>query len=146
MAKVNKNHATPTSLRGTLTPQEVRAAIHALCEKHDYNPFEELIKLAKGTQEIEIGGEIQILPLCSVEQKIHIAEALAPYLAPKLKNMEITGDVKQDYNITVRHFVVNGAHKESPYVSEGEMKRLMDVSLDEALKEAGDIEQPKNGN
>lgn len=95
--------------------------------------------MAKATQDLEVGDSIVTVPLCSVEQRIHIAEAIAPYLAPKLKNMEITGDVKQDYNINVKHFVIQEAFRESPYVSDGEMKRLMDASIDDALKDPGEI-------
>jgi hypothetical protein len=75
--------------RGRLTPAEVRAAINDICAKHNYNPFEELIKLAVATQNVKIGDEVKTINVCDVDQRISIAKELAPYLAPKLKTIEV---------------------------------------------------------
>jgi hypothetical protein len=96
--------ATSKSLRGNLTPAEVRNTIHQICAKHNYDPFEELVKLAVGTHNVSINGEMMELPLCDIEQRITIAKELAPYLAPKLKNIEVKQEMTGGFHITLKRF------------------------------------------
>lgn len=106
--------ATPTSLRGRLTPQEVRAKIHEICESNNYDPFEELIKLATETQEVEVNGHMHQIPVCDVDQRITIARELAQYMAPKLKSVEVTAEIDNQFTFNIKHFNENGEVLEIP--------------------------------
>jgi hypothetical protein len=99
--------AKPTSknqLRGKLTPTEVRSAIHEICENNNYDPFEDLIEMAVGRETITINGKDKEVPLCTVDQRIAIARELAQYLAPKLKSIEVGGQIDHDFVINVKKF------------------------------------------
>jgi uncharacterized phage protein gp47/JayE len=87
-----------------LTANEIRFAINMLCEKHDYNPFEELIKLATEIKDVQVNGKVIQLPSCTVDQRIAIAKEIAPYLAPKMKNIEVKQEISQDVHIFVHKF------------------------------------------
>ena len=112
--------ATPSSLRGKLTPQEVRATIHKLCEENDYDPFKELIILATEKQEITVAGKTLTVPVCDVDQRILIAKELAQYMAPKLKSIEVEGQIDAVFTFKIKHFDSTGNEMSGP-VAEAEI-------------------------
>jgi hypothetical protein len=91
-------------IRGALTPAEVRSKINELCVKRNYNPFEELIRLATETVKTEVNGKMVELPICDVDQKILIAKEIASFLAPKLKSIEVDAHIDGDFTFKVKHF------------------------------------------
>lgn len=106
---VKKTKLLKPDMRGALTPGEIRAAIHRVCQENNYDPFRELIEMATGTYPCEVNGQIINMPICTVDQKIMIAKEIAPYLAPKLKNIEVTGEVDNKITFTIRK--IGGAEK-----------------------------------
>jgi hypothetical protein len=99
---------SPSKVRGRLTPAEVRACIHTICQDNNYDPFRELIELATGTQEVEVNGKKLTIPLADVDQRITIAKEIAQYMAPKLKSIEVTGEVDNTWDIKITHFTESG--------------------------------------
>jgi hypothetical protein len=61
--------------------------VKSLCEAHDFQPFEELIRIAKFDR--------------SVYARLEAASQLAAYLVPKLKSIEIKGDEKKPFIINM---------------------------------------------
>lgn len=94
--------------KAKLTPSDVRAAIQSLCAELDYDPFRELIIIAQETLPTEINGEIVQIPIADTDQRITIAKEIASYLAPKLKTIEVEGNIKNDFTFTVRHVGEDG--------------------------------------
>ncbi len=92
---------------GRKTPAEVRAAIQDICERNDYDPFEQLIRLATETLETEIEGHTVKIPVATVDQKIAIAKEIAGYIAPKIKNIEVKQEVEGE--IVFKVLTVGGA-------------------------------------
>jgi len=72
------------------TPAEIRQGLDLLMQKHDYSPVEELILLAKTTQDE------------AVEMKI--AMFLTEFLVPKLKSVEVKGQVDHIHQVVIRRF------------------------------------------
>jgi hypothetical protein len=97
-----KKKLLPPALASKISPQEVRQAIHKIFEQHNYDPFKELIFLATATVPTEVNGQTINLPLCDIDQRILIARELASYVAPKLKNMEVSGTVDNQLTIKVK--------------------------------------------
>lgn len=94
--------------RGKLTPAEARNAIREICEKKNYDPFRELIDLATQKQQVEIDGATVLVHSLDTEQRIAIAKEIAGYMAPKLKNIEVKGEITGDIHITVKSFAAPG--------------------------------------
>jgi hypothetical protein len=107
------------SLRGKLTPAEVRKNIQQACSTHQYDPFLELVKLATEKQQIDVKGvgvvEVHVL---DADQRIVIAKEIASYLAPKLKNVEVDSKVSGEIKIVVRSFGSPGAAIDVPATQE----------------------------
>ncbi len=122
--------------QGSLSPYEIRARIQSLCKDNNYDPFLELIELAKGFTEIEVNGEKVRIDKCTVDQKIAIAKEIAPYLAPKLKSMEITGQTDNSLTIEV---VMVGSGKSATMQLPGESANAAEVQkvLADRVLEAG---------
>lgn len=91
-------------MRGKLTPAEVRNVIAEACKKKNYDPFEELIELATSKTTVTVNGEEVEVHTCDTDQRIIIAKEIASYMAPKLKNVEVRGEVTGDIHITVKNF------------------------------------------
>lgn len=100
------------TLYGRKTPAEVRAAIQDICESNNYDPFEQLIKLATETLETEIDGHVVRIPIASIDQKIAIAKEVASYIAPKIKNIEVKQEI--DAEITFKILTVGSVQAEPP--------------------------------
>jgi hypothetical protein len=81
MAKTTKK---PAAKKGALNRRSIRMtgrtrdALWAMCEQVSGNPFEVMVTVMLGTRN-------QLL-------KAHLAEALAPYLMPKLASVKVQGD------------------------------------------------------
>lgn len=115
-------------IRGTLTPAEVRAAIHKICKERNYDPFDELIQLATETQEVEINGKTITVPLASVDQKITIAKEIASYIAPKLRSVEIEAHMDSSWTIKIQKFGENTAKE---VLAPEATKRFMKSAIEE---------------
>lgn len=97
-------------IRRRQTPADVRSALQRACDEAGYDPFKELIRLATETFDTVVDGKTVTLPLCDTDQKISIAKELAQYLAPKLKGIEVEGQVDHEFTLKILHF--NGETKE----------------------------------
>ena len=98
-----------------LTPADIRATISELCVKHNYNPFEELIDLARSYQDVDVDGKVVRCPVCSPEQRITIAKELAQYIAPKIKAVEVAVDSKEnEFTMKITHFSEDGKTLDVP--------------------------------
>lgn len=117
-------------IRPGATPSEVRARIAELCQANNYDPVAELLLF------VETSGEILVKEILDISNAIKddklrerlakIAEAikhvgvggdsrdiigihkeLLQYIAPKLRSMEVKGEIDADINITVTKFTGN---------------------------------------
>lgn len=131
--------APSTIVKQHITPAEVRAAIHKICRDKNYDPFVELIELATETQELQVGDKTITVPVATVDQRITIAKELAQYMAPKLKSMEIEGQVDMNFQITVKRF---GDDK----IAELPANTANRLMLQEALSEGQDMLRNRSGN
>jgi hypothetical protein len=77
-------------LRQDMTPQDVRKHILAICLKEKYNPVEELVAIAQGTDDAELAA------------KIHME--LLSYMAPKLKAMQVQGSISGTIKVSIQNF------------------------------------------
>lgn len=91
-------------MRGRLTPSEVRNAIQKACDAQDYDPFVELIKLATEKTRVKVDGKVIEVHALDADQRITVAKEIASYMAPKLKNIEVKGEVDNNIHITVTNF------------------------------------------
>lgn len=84
------------------TASELRAAMDILMEKYDFSPAEELIKLAlekreggdfDGMYELDASGQRSL--------RVSILQELMGYVQPKLKSVEVTGEVKHSHEVHI---------------------------------------------
>lgn len=110
---------------GQKTPAEVRAAIQSICEEENYDPFRELVRLAKETVKAEVDGKQVEIPVATVDQKIQIAKEIAAYLAPKIKGLEVKHEHTGGFKFIVQHITEDGAIIEAPAsVMSGTQRRI----------------------
>jgi hypothetical protein len=91
-------------MRGKLTPNEFRNKLQEACAKHSYDPFEELIVLATTKVKMKIDGKDTLVHLLDSDQRIQVAKEIAQYVAPKLKGIEVKGEIDNKLEITVKTF------------------------------------------
>lgn len=99
-----------------LSPNKVREAIDLICRKHLYDPFTELIEIATGYENTAVVGKDGVefmvrTRIASVQQRIDIAKELASYMAPKLKSMEVVGQIDNTLHITIEKVGDDGKTK-----------------------------------
>jgi hypothetical protein len=104
-AKVGKN-STPSQTKEKVggrkkgTPNKDTTWIFELCQKHDFDPLEVLILVAKnewqalgyseGTIEsIGYQGSVSVEPLISIKDRIDASKTLVGFMYPKRKSVEI---------------------------------------------------------
>lgn len=85
-----------------LTPQQIREGIDSLFQQYDFSPVEELIKLAMSTENEGLSARI-----C-----MHLME----FILPKLKSVEVTGQVEHTHTVVIRRFGREDVQLESPRV------------------------------
>jgi hypothetical protein len=81
-----------------LTPSEIREGIDALFQKYDFSPVENLVLLCMGQPD---------KPLTTA-QEIQINMFLTEFLIPKLKSVEVKGQVDHVHTIVMRRFGPDG--------------------------------------
>jgi hypothetical protein len=84
---VSKVRAALIEMRPQMTPTQMRARIIELCRARKYDPVAAMIDMAQND------------PL-DADQKIAIHRELAQYVAPKVRAVDVSGEV--DLSITVR--------------------------------------------
>lgn len=90
--------------------KELQEAMHLLMEKYDFSPAEELVKLA-----IEMRDE----PV-NLEIRVGILKELLAYTSPKLKSVEVHGEVEHKHEIIITRWGPDGSIvKETPKLREG---------------------------
>lgn len=87
---------TERGTKGLLSPTEFRATIMQLFQEFKVHPVRELLVMY---HEENARGR-----LLTVEQRIHVMELLMQYTLPKMKTMEITGEVNQNITVTVKRY------------------------------------------
>lgn len=78
-----------------MTPSEMRMRIIELCNGKKYDPIASLIDMVQNDA-------------LEPDTKVAIHRELAQYVAPKIKAIEVTGDVDLNINITVKKFDDSG--------------------------------------
>ena len=96
IAEVRAEVAKPKKKR---TAAELRQAMELLMEKHDFSPIEELI---------EIAIDLRDRPLM-LNMRVNILQDLAAYVQPKLKSVEMTGQVDHQHHIHIVRYGPDGA-------------------------------------
>lgn len=86
-----------------MTPKEIRQHVIDLCMKHDYDPIESLMSIALEGYKVMVDGNEITVPI-EPKDAITIHKEIAGYIAPKVKTIDIQGEVKQDIKITVQKF------------------------------------------
>ena len=103
-----KKKTTKRSQKTSSRSAQILDAIKA-CERTGYNPFVELIKIARETVTVD-GVEV---PATRVSERITIARTLAEYVMPKQKASDAKpGD--NELTILLRHFVSDIKGDQSP--------------------------------
>jgi hypothetical protein len=122
---------SPEKTRGRLTPAEVRSAIHRICKEKNYDPFTDLIELAVEETDVVVDGKPIRVRTATVDQRITIAKELAQYLAPKLKSIEVSGEIDNEWRISVTHFGQGG---NTQVAAPEAAKEIMTSALKESQK------------
>lgn len=73
------------------TDKQLGTMVRTLCDIHNYNPVEELIKKAAN-------------PRTSVKDKMAINRLLLPYMTPQLKSVDVSGQIDNTITINVQRF------------------------------------------
>jgi hypothetical protein len=83
-----------------LTPAQIRESMDLLFQHYDFSPIEELIKMAIGTEE--------------ERTKKDICMFLTEFMVPKLKSVEISGQVDHTHTVVIRRYGENGKITDQP--------------------------------
>jgi hypothetical protein len=78
-----------------LSPQELRAGIDLLFQKHNFHPVEELITLA-------LDGDTPL------KERVGILKELASFVIPKVRSVEVSGEVNHKHTVEIVRFGQNG--------------------------------------
>ena len=77
-----------------LSARQASAAVTSLCAELDYDPLREMVKLAQMTMpKKDANGEIKQVPVLDAASRLNIAKEIMPYIAPKMKTVDLQGDV-----------------------------------------------------
>jgi len=93
------------------TSQELRDLAIRLCNQYNYNPLESLIKLRTVGIEFddpEKPGEKITVVAVDPELCFKIDKEILPYIMPKLKSLEVTGDFEGDLTVNINKFEIKG--------------------------------------
>jgi hypothetical protein len=111
--------------RTKTTPSEFREHLLEICEQRDYNPAVALLDLVKGEknalkqQILSIAKQQTIAPLrkqlmdiaevvgaigLSAREVVDIHKELLQYIAPKLRSLDISGEIDTNLTVVVRKF------------------------------------------
>ena len=96
ISEIRKEVSKPKKKR---TAAELRAAMDLLMEKHDFSPIEELIGIA-----IDLRDRPLMMNL-----RVSILQDLASYVQPKLKSVEMSGQVDHQHHIHIVRYGPDGA-------------------------------------
>jgi len=121
------------SLRPGATPAEYRAHLHELCQLNDYDPVMELLTIVKKSG-VEIESAMrkiaetlredtvsrdkrsllsdELMKLATIvgaagtkpSEIIGIHKEVLQYIAPKLRSLDISGQIDSDINLTIKTF------------------------------------------
>jgi hypothetical protein len=110
-----------------LTAQEMRGRLDILLAKHDFNPMEELILTAK---------DPDTLP----SEKIKICLNLVEYMLPKLKSVEVKGEVDHQHTIVIERYGEDGKAIREPFASAvrptpADAKMIVDVVSEATMED-----------
>lgn len=83
------------------TPKDLRDALNLLFEKHDFSPAEELVEMVLETDST---GQYVLSP----DQRIRILSDLQSYVMPKLKSVEVSGEVEHKHSIVIVRYGDDG--------------------------------------
>lgn len=81
-----------------MTPSEIRQGLDLLFAKHDFSPVEELIQIAKRTD-----NEATTVRICCF---------LTEFFLPKLKSIEVSGQVDHNHTVVIRRYGDDGKHQD----------------------------------
>lgn len=82
--------------RKRMTPQDLRDALNGLFETYNFSPAEELVMMLKNPSHPHYIQETGM--------RIKVLSELQSYVMPKLKNTEVTGEVKHKHTIVIKRF------------------------------------------
>ena len=83
---------------------EIRRLAEKACEDAEYNPFNEMIKIAKETEEITIKNKVITVHKATRSERIAIAKEVASYVQPKIKSTETEEKSAPTFIIEVQNF------------------------------------------
>lgn len=72
-----------------LSARQASAAIASLCEELEYDPLAEMIKLAQLKVPKKVNGEEKDVHVLDAGSRFTIAKEILPYIAPKLKTVDL---------------------------------------------------------
>lgn len=98
---VNKVESIKRNKR--MTPAEIREGMDLLFQKYDFSPVEELILIARSDETLE-------------STKVSICKFLTEFLIPKLKSVEVKGQVDHNHMVVIRRFGPDGKPEDKPLV------------------------------
>lgn len=98
------------------TAAELRAAMDLMMEKHDFSPIEELIEIAIDLRDrpMQIGLRVSIL------------QDLASYVQPKLKSVEMQGQVDHQHHIHIIRYGPDGTIAKEALPAPGPLANQID--------------------
>lgn len=83
-----------------MTPAEIREGLDLLFQKYNFSPVEELIIIAQNTD-----NEVTQVSICKF---------LTEFMLPKLKTVEVKGQVDHNHTIVIRRFGPDGKKLDEP--------------------------------
>ena len=92
-----------TVLKLGMTAKEVREHIFKLCEEMDYDPIRALISTVVEGYKVTVDGREVNVPI-DPKEAIGIHNTLAAYIAPKIKSIEVSGEVNNTLNVNIIKF------------------------------------------
>ncbi len=105
--------------RKKMTPQEIREGLDLLFQKYDYSPVENLIITSQQTDDQSLSTRIDMF--------------LTEFFIPKLKSVEVSGQVDHQHDVIIRRFGSAGEIIDEP------LKKIL--GLPSADSEAKSVEK-----
>ena len=83
-----------------MTPSEIRQGLDLLMQKYNYSPLENLIITSQQTDNESLSTKIDMF--------------LLEFLLPKLKSVEVSGQVDHTHTVVIRRFGSDGRIEDTP--------------------------------
>lgn len=113
--------------RSKRSAKELQEAMYLLMEKHDFSPMEELVQIA-----ISLRGDP-----AQQDLRVKILQDLMQYTQPKLKSVEVRGEVDHKHTVVIVRYGEDGRVSQERLSAPG-APQVLDVAA-EAVGSGGEV-------